>query len=164
MSKEQQTPEAESSETAAQKPAVFRPLGQFVRDFSFECIKAPFEEGNETQHLNLNVGLNIQGSETEHQHEVSVKLKGEAKTDAGETAYIVELEYVGVFEIKDVPQEHMTPLLAIEAPALLFPFARHIVTGMISDAGFKAGTIDPVNFHALFMQEMERRQQQEQAS
>ncbi len=157
MSKEQKTTETQNETTEQQAQAIFKPLGQFVRDFSFETVKAPFEEGNAHQHMNLNVGLNIQ-PKAENQHEVALKLKGDAKTEAGETAYIVELEYVGLFHVENVPQEHLAPLLAVEAPSLLFPFARHIVSGMISDAGFKAGSIDPVNFGALFMQEMKRQE------
>ena len=67
-----------------------------------------------------------------------------------------ELAYAGVFRIVNVPQENLHPLVMIECPRLLFPFAREIIATAVRDGGFPPLMLDPVDFVGLYRQNMER--------
>jgi len=69
---------------------------------------------------------------------------------------MLEVAYAGVFLLKDIPDQQKGQLLGIEAPALLFPFARQILMGTIASSGFRAPSIEPINFHALYMQQQQQ--------
>jgi len=84
-----------------------------------------------------------------------VELKIEGKADsAGSVLFGFDLTYAGVFRIQNVPQENMHPLVMIECPRLLFPFAREIVATAVRDGGFPPLLIDPIDFVALYRQKM----------
>ena len=67
-----------------------------------------------------------------------------------------ELAYAGVFRITNVPKENLHPLVMIECPRLLFPFAREIIATAVRDGGFPPLMLDPVDFVGLYRQNMER--------
>jgi preprotein translocase subunit SecB len=93
-----------------------------------------------------------------------VELKLDAKAVRGdETLFIVEVTYAGLFQIRNVPQEHMHPLLLIECPRLLFPFARQIIADATRQGGFPPLLIDPVDFAALYRQRVAQAAQQRTA-
>ncbi|MGC2027961.1 protein-export chaperone SecB, partial [Bradyrhizobium sp.] len=75
-----------------------------------------------------------------------------------------ELAYAGVFRIANVPKENLHPLVMIECPRLLFPFAREIIATAVRDGGFPPLMLDPVDFVGLYRQNMERQAAQMQAS
>lgn len=137
--------------TKTEENPIFRIVGQFAKDVSFECPEAPFKKESSKQDLSLEVGLEIKGvSETEH--EVTVKLKSVATNDKKETLFVAEVAYSGIFHVENIPQDKMAPLMAIDGASMLFPFARSILMRSISDGGFRPAMIEPINFHALFMQ------------
>jgi preprotein translocase subunit SecB len=70
----------------------------------------------------------------------------------------VELVYGGVFKIDGFPQEHVLPILFIECPRLLFPFARQIVAEATRNGGFPPLLIDPIDFAAMFQNKMAEEQ------
>jgi preprotein translocase subunit SecB len=70
----------------------------------------------------------------------------------------VELEFSGVFRIVNVPQEQMQPLMLIECPRLLFPFAREIIANAVRNGGFPPLLLDPIDFVALYQQRMAQMQ------
>ncbi len=70
----------------------------------------------------------------------------------------VELEYGGVFRLQNFPQEHLLPLLFIECPRLLFPFARQIISDATRNGGFPPLMIDPIDFAQMFQQRMAEEQ------
>jgi preprotein translocase subunit SecB len=67
-----------------------------------------------------------------------------------------ELIYGGVFRLLNIPRENLSPMLLIECPRLLFPFAREIVATSVRDGGFPPLMLDPVDFVGLYRQNMER--------
>jgi preprotein translocase subunit SecB len=143
----QQTPAA--SQPQAQQPGI-HVLGQYVKDISFENPGAPrsLRPADKAPSLDVNVNVNAR-PQTQSDFEVEVRI--EAKAARGdETLFIVEVTYAGVFQIRNVPQEHMHPLLLIECPRLLFPFARQIVADATRQGGFPPLLIDPVDFAALY--------------
>jgi len=68
--------------------------------------------------------------------------------------FAFELSFAGMFRIQNVPQEHLQPVLLIECPRLLFPFAREIVATAVRNGGFAPLLLDPVDFVSLYQQRM----------
>jgi preprotein translocase subunit SecB len=90
-------------------------------------------------------------------------LEGTATTSTG-VLFSIELAYAGVFRIQNVPQENLHPLMMIECPRLLFPFAREIVATSVRNGGFPPLMLDPIDFVALYQQQMSQQAQQPAAS
>ncbi len=131
-------------------------LAQYVKDISFENPNAPrvFAQQQAAPQIELQVNVGAdQLSETDI--ESVLTLSGSAKHN-GETLFLFEVVYAGVFRIVNVPAEHMTAVVMIECPRLLFPFARQIVADAVRNGGFPPLYIDPVDFAALFQQRMEQ--------
>ena len=72
------------------------------------------------------------------------------------TLFLVDLAYAGVFEISNIPPEHIEPLIMIDCPFVLFPFARRVIADVTRDGGFPPLMLDPIDFHALFIQNRAR--------
>lgn len=149
---------AEEKQPASPKVNV---VSQYIRDMSFENFaartKKPPEAGPD-----INVQVNLDAAKLGESFEVILKLKVDAKSGDNEI-FLLELEYAGVFNIQDVPEEHLHPVLMIECPRLLFPFARRIVRDTTADGGFPPLNVDSVDFLALYRAEIERRAAQEKA-
>ena len=142
-------------------------LAQFVRDMSFENMVA--QKGitaSEVQpDIQVAVSLDARKRAVEHQYDIVTKFKVTSKNKLnGETLFLLELEYGGVFSVEGVPEEQMHPFLLIECPRLLFPFVRRIISDVTRDGGFPPLNIDNVDFLALYRQELQRRAQVQQAA
>ncbi|HEX8840353.1 MAG TPA: protein-export chaperone SecB, partial [Sphingomicrobium sp.] len=83
-----------------------------------------------------------------------------ARSDNG-THFVVDLTYAGLFSIQNVPQEALSPFLLIEAPRLLFPFARQVISDAVSSTGFPPLMLDPIDFTSAYMAQLEAAQQQQ---
>ena len=132
-------------------------LAQFVKDLSFENpgVGQPASQQKPAIQVGIDVQVRPVGPE---QFEVGLRAMIEAK--AGETPiYVVELVYAGVFALKNLPAEQQNPFLLIEAPRMLFPFARRIIADVTRDGGFPPLNVDNVDFLALYRQELARRAQ-----
>ena len=139
-------------------------LGQYIKDFSFENPNAPRSLApNQDQpaiQIQVNVGVQ-QLADTDY--EVSLKLDGKADS-AGSVLFAFDLTFAGVFRIQNVPQENVHPIVMIECPRLLFPFAREIIAAAVRNGGYPPLMIDPVDFVGLYRQKMgEIQPQQPQA-
>ena len=88
----------------------------------------------------------------------SAALKMLTRETAGSVMFNIELQFAGVFRIQNVPQDQVQPLVLIECPRLLFPFAREIIATSVRDGGFPPLMLDPVDFVSLYRQNMERQQ------
>jgi len=154
-----------AAETAAPSLNI---LAQYIKDLSFESPQAPGSLRSQSRAPAINIGVNVGANPVQGgQNEYDVKLTLNARAGEGaDTLFHVELEYGGVFRLANFPQEHMLPLLFIECPRLLFPFARQIVADVTRNAGFPPLMVDPIDFAALFQQRMaeERARQQVQPS
>jgi preprotein translocase subunit SecB len=138
----------------AQQQAGIHVLGQYIKDLSFENPNAPrsLRASDKAPQLDVNVNVNAR---PQSQTDFEIELKLEARAVRGdETLFIVEVTYAGLFQIRNVPQEHIQPLVLIECPRLLFPFARQIVADATRQGGFPPLMIDPVDFTALYRQRM----------
>lgn len=137
-----------------QQPAGIHVLGQYTKDLSFENPNAPDSLRPSEQSPNLTVNVNVNANPQPDSH-FEVELKLEAKAVRGESVlFIVEVSYAGLFQIRNVPQEHVHPVLFIECPRLLFPFARQILADATRSGGFPPLMMDPVDFAALYRQRM----------
>lgn len=131
-------------------------LGQYIKDLSFENPGAPasLRPSDKAPKLDVNVNVNARPqSSVPPQTEFEVELKLDARATRGdETLFIVEVVYAGLFQIRNVPPEHVHPLLLIECPRLLFPFARQVIADATRQGGFPPLMIDPVDFATLYRQ------------
>jgi preprotein translocase subunit SecB len=143
----------------AQEPADAGPalvvMHQFLKDFSFEN---PL--GSETPTAlkeaptgMIRVDVRVKPL-TPPDIEVTLFMAVDAKI--GErSVYLTECEYAGTFRLGRVPQEHVLPLVMIEAPRLLFPFARQVIANAVSAGGFPPLLINPVDFVAMYRERRE---------
>lgn len=137
-------------------------LAQFVRDMSFENLVAQKGiSGTDVQpDIQVAVSLDARKRQADHQFEIVTKYKVTSKNKAnGETLFLLEVDYGGVFHVEGVPDEQLHPFLLIECPRMLFPFVRRIISDVTRDGGFPPLNIDTVDFLALYRQEMARRAQ-----
>ena len=125
-------------------------LGQYIKDLSFENPGAPRSLRPSDKAPNLEVNVNV-NARPQSQTDFEIELKLDARAARGdETLFIIEVTYAGLFQIRNVPAEHVQPLVLIECPRLLFPFARQIIADATRQGGFPPLLIDPVDFSALY--------------
>ena len=126
-------------------------LGQYIKDLSFENPGAPKSlRPNDKTNPKLDVNVNV-NAKPQSATDFEIELKLEARASRGdETLFIAEVTYAGLFQIRNVPQEHLTPVLLIECPRLLFPFARNILADVTRDGGFPPVLLAPIDFVALW--------------
>ncbi len=137
-------------------------LAQFVRDMSFENMVA--QKGltaSEVQpDIQVQVSLDARKRSQDHQFDIVTKFKVTSKNKVnGDTLFLLEVDYGGIFHVEGVPEEQLHPFLMIECPRLLFPFVRRIISDVTRDGGFPPLNIDTVDFLALYRQEIARRAQ-----
>ena len=133
-------------------------LAQYVKDLSVENPSAPQVFSWQVQ-PQLDVQFNINIDAAGENHEVTLKFDISARSDNG-VHFVVDLSYAGLFAIRNVPQEAMAPFLLIEAPRLLFPFARQVISEAVSNTGFPPLMLDPIDFASAYMAQVEAAQQQ----
>jgi preprotein translocase subunit SecB len=139
-----------AAESGAAAPR-FSVLAQYIKDLSFENPNAPRALAPQ-QGPNIGVQVNVNARQIgPNDYEVSLMLEGGAGEGAA-ALFKFELSYAGVFRVENVPAEQIQPLLMIEGPRLLFPFARQIVAEAVRGGGYPALYVDPIDFHGLYMQ------------
>lgn len=136
---------------------------QYIKDLSFENPGATSPAAGRKPSLQISVDVQVRGL-GQDQFEVALGTRAEAK--AGEQLiYLCELVYCAVFTIKNVPQDALQPILLVECPRIIFPFARRIIADVTRDGGFMPLMLDPIDFAALYRQKLsgQRPQQGENA-
>ena len=133
-------------------------LAQYVKDLSFESPGAPnsLRGRDKAPGININVNVNANPlSDKEFDDNQTHNAKASFDKDV---LFNVELVYGGVFRIDGFPQEHMLPILFIECPRLLFPFARQIIAEATRNGGFPPLMLDPIDFAQMFQQKIAEEQ------
>lgn len=152
------TPAPEGPAEAAQDAPMVSTIAQYIKDLSAESPSSPQVFQWQVQPaLDVQFGLNA-NTVADDVHEVILKVEVSAKSDNG-THFIVDLTYAGLFAFRNIPEESLAPFLLVEAPRLLFPFARQIIAGAIQDLGFPPLLLDPIDFGAAYMAQLEAQQQ-----
>jgi preprotein translocase subunit SecB len=154
------SPADASGAPAQQPPAGFRILAQYVRDLSFENPRAPDSLRLEGKpQIDMGVELNA-GGRPDGLFEVDVKLSIKASTETT-PVFHVELLYGGLFQLQGVSEQDIEPMLLIECPRYLFPYAREIVARATSDGGFYPPfMLDPIDFAGIYAARMQQAAQQ----
>jgi preprotein translocase subunit SecB len=135
-------------------------LAQYIKDFSFENPNAPRSLAPSQAPPAINIQINVGvGQLAATDYEVSVKLEGKAEGTDATTLFAFDLTYSGVFRIQNVPADQIHPVVMIECPRLLFPFAREIIATSVRGGGFPPLLLDPVDFVALYQQRLAQMQQ-----
>ena len=142
-------PEAPQDDNAAAQSGI-RIIAQFVRDFSFESPHAPdsLRAGTAQPAIDMGVEMNARGR-TDGLFEVDLKLSARATRD-DQPVFHVEVVYGGLFHIGGVPEDELEPVLLIECPRFLFPFARRLIADVTSEGGFPPFLIDPIDFGGVY--------------
>lgn len=145
------TPEGAAPENTAPPVTIG---AQYIKDLSFEAPKTPgifATLQNTAPDIKINVDVranHIQDNTYE------VVLFANAQCKAGDvTAFILELSYAGLF-VLNAAEEHLRPLLLIECPRLLFPFARNIIADVSRDGGFPPLMLSPLDFVEMYRKGM----------
>jgi preprotein translocase subunit SecB len=127
---------------------------QYVKDFSFENPNAPRSLAPSTQQPQININIGVSTAPlTETDIEVTLRLEGKAEAQ-GILLFGFELLYCGVFRILNVPPDSLQPVVMIECPRLIFPFAREIIATATRNGGFPPLLLEPVDFVALYRDRM----------
>ena len=158
MSDAQQPP---TNGSDANPPPQVQSIGQYVKDLSFENPGAAMNIATRPQ-IDLNVDLQARRLEPPR-FEVDLKLRVSAKAE-DRPIFLLELIYTGVFAVQNVADDLLQQVLLIEAPHLLFPFARRIVADVVRDGGMPPLMLEPIDFANLYKSRAAELQQQLAAS
>ncbi len=122
-------------------------VAQYIKDLSFENPGAP---NSLSQRPQIEFGIDLQARRGDAEHfEVEMKLRVNA-THEGRALFLIELAYAGLFRMQNIPEEAIQQILMIQAPHLLFPFARRIIADIARDGGMPPLMIEPIDFMALY--------------
>lgn len=147
---------AQAAAKAAQMPLLVN--AQYIKDLSFELPNAPDILRRLTQQPQIQVNVNVQARHLAGEtYEVSLTLNADAKLGE-EPLFIVELIYAGVFTAQGVAEQSLRPLLLIEAPRLLFPFARAVISSLTREGGLPPMLIQPIDFADLYRRQLQDEQ------
>jgi preprotein translocase subunit SecB len=143
-------------------PAEFALQLVYLKDCSFEAPNGPRfdpKEWNPQISLDLNTTSETIGDDT---REILLTVHVTAKL-AEKTAFIVEVKQAGAFTVRNLSEDDMRRAIASVGPSMLFPYARAIVTHMVSQGGFPQMLLPPVNFDALYARSMAEAQEAQNA-
>lgn len=134
----------------------------YTKDISFETPNAPkvFTLKWEPA-LDLNLGTHVESLENA-MFEVALSLTVTVKID-DTVAYLVEIKQAGIFTLAGFSEQEMGPMLGSFCPNILFPYAREVISDLVSKGGFPQLILAPVNFDALYMQHLQQAQQSPEA-
>ncbi|MBN9309480.1 MAG: protein-export chaperone SecB [Devosia sp.] len=155
-----QTPAGAANATTTPAPS-YSLVGQYTRDLSFENPGAPGSVLLGGANPNFNVGINVGvKKQADDLYAVEISLNAKAERDSN-VLFNVELVYGGVFRVKNVPENQLAPLLMVECPRMIFPFARHVLATVVQLGGFPPLMMEPVDFMALYVQNLKAMQAQQ---
>jgi len=142
-----------TEQNATQEAPVFRMQKMYIKDFSFENPNAPqiFIARNQEPKVDFNLQVNSKKIDEDH-WEVSLAITSKMmdKNTDDQMMFVVEVEHAGIFMMKNIPEEHVQRVLAVDCPLMLFPFTRQIISQASVDGGFMPFLMEPINFIALY--------------
>lgn len=132
-------------------------IAQYVKDLSVESPSSPqvFQWQVQPQ-LDVQFNLNVERV-ADDVHEVMLKVEVAARSEQG-VHFLIDLTYAGLFGLRNFPEEALMPFLLVEAPRLIFPFARQIIADASQNTGFPPLLLDPIDFAAAYMAQIEAQQ------
>ena len=131
---------------------------QYLKDLSFENPN-PLDAYQSSEKPDIQVNVNTQVKKLPNNaFEVTLDIKTEAKKK-DKVAFIAEVSYAGIFTLNKIPPEQEKPFLLIEAPRMLFPFARNVLAETTRDGGYPPLMLNPIDFNALYQKQMAGQQE-----
>ena len=133
-------------------------LGQFIKDLSFENIAAQeSKQGTGTPNIEVKINLDASKRTQDDQYNSSIKISVESKdTKTNKNIFLLELDYGGIFQIENIPDDQLHPFLMIECPRMLFPFVRRVIHDVTRDGGYPPLNLDSIDFLAMYKAEVDR--------
>ena len=145
---------------AQQVPRQLVMHAQYVKDLSFENPNAAEVLAQNAGQPNVDVGVNVNAVKlNDEQFEVALRLTADAKADEKQL-FLVELTYAGVVSVQGANEKEINPMVMIEGPRLLFPFARAVIANITREGGFLPLNIQPIDFVAVYRANIAAQQQQ----
>ena len=142
----------------AKAPPAMKILGQYLKDLSFENPNSPKSLSQQGQpEINVQVNVNAKPVGT-NEFEVELHLEAKASHD-GKAVFAADLLYAGVFRLENIPQEALHPIVLVECPRMLFPFARQILADATRNGGFPPLMLDPIDFASMYQRRLAESQQ-----
>jgi preprotein translocase subunit SecB len=144
-------PDTPASATAAGQQLIVN--AQYIKDLSFENPRAPQSLTQQTQTPAVEINVDVKASSLgPENYEVVLTINASAKVEAG-PLFVLELVYGAVVTVRNVPQPALTPVILVEVPRLMFPFARNIIADATRDGGFPPLMVNPIDFMELLRRE-----------
>lgn len=154
----------ETQDPSAENAPRLTIAAQYIKDQSFENPGAPASLTKSAKAPSIAVAIDVQVRRgAEPNYEVELKISVSAKQEES-TVFLAELLYGGVFQLVNIPAESLQPVLLIECPRLLFPFARRIIADMTRDGGYPPLMLDNIDFATLYRQRMMQLQAEAEAA
>lgn len=133
-------------------------LAQYIKDLSFENPNAPKSLEPRQQAPEINIQVNVEAKQfSETDFEVGLKIEGKA-SEGVSVLFQFELAFAGMFRLQNIAAQDLHPIIMIECPRLLFPFARQIVGDAVRNGGFPPLLLEPIDFVALYRQRLSEQQ------
>lgn len=158
--------ETDTNESQADANApMMRVLTQYLKDLSFENPGAPQSLRGDLPAPNVDVSVDVNARRlSDEQYEVELACSATGTRD-GAPVFVVETNYAGLFLLKNIPEAQMEPALLVEAPRILFPFARQIIATATRDGGLPMPLmLEPLDFGAMYTMQLAQRQQAAQSA
>jgi preprotein translocase subunit SecB len=145
--------EAPQPATQAKAPPAMKILGQYLKDLSFENPNSPQSLSIQQGQPEINVQVNVNAKPVGTDFEVELHLEAKA-SHQGKAVFAAELLYAGVFRLENIPQEALHPIVLVECPRMLFPFARQILADATRNGGFPPLMLDPIDFASMYQRRL----------
>src|SRR5215210_4845583 len=158
MAEQESSPQGNGSGQSETEPQVAT-LAQYIKDLSVENPSSPqVFQWQSAPSIDVQFQLNAEKI-ADDVHEVAVKIEVTARSENG-VHFVVDLTYAGLFGLRNLPEEALGPVLLVEAPRLLFPFARQIIAEAVTNTGVAPLLLDPIDFGAAYVAQLEAAQAQ----
>lgn len=165
MTEENKTAENEVVANEEQAQTVLQIQRIYVKDVSFEAPNLPhiFQQDWKPK---LGFDLSTETKQVgDDLYEVSLNISVETTLeDSGDVAFICEVKQAGIFMISGLEDMQLAHCLTSQCPSMLFPYARELVASLVNRGTFPALNLAPVNFDALFIDYLQRQEQEEKAT
>ncbi len=124
--------------------------GQYVKDLSFENPLAPHTLVNPEEKPDISVDISLKAQRLNEEHfELVLRIASTAKSKE-KMLFLVELDYGAIVQLVNIPEDRIEQLLFIDCAAILFPFARRVLSDVTRDGGFMPMMLEPIDFTALY--------------
>jgi preprotein translocase subunit SecB len=151
------TAQPEPAAVAAAAPQM-KILGQYLKDLSFENPHAPQSLNTQSGQPEISISVNV-NARTLSPTDYEVELHLEAKASHEQkVVFAADLLYAGVFRLENIPQESLHPVVLIECPRMLFPFARQVLADATRNGGFPPLMLDPIDFAGMYQKRLAQSQ------